>query len=541
MRLKQSNTILFLCAIALFIAAGSRFVQAQTSSARYFPQTNYSVDDDQIWDYFQSRGAVNTFGYPVSELFEYEGFMVQIFQRHVLQVNGQQVRPLNLLDPDLMPISELNGSTFPSYSATVASRAPSPTTSTYGTAVAEHLEATVPNRWQGESVGFLDYYFSAAPTSGARTLLALEVWGFPTSQPQRDPNNGNFIYQRFQRGIMHYDATTDVTRAILLGDAFKEISGEGDTATGSASSAESTGSDSATSTACPAEHFLDVSTYQQRQNYPAPRLDVSCSGQYLLIESNGIPNFEFVSITPSDLREQNYSWQIPLTPQVASSPAAIPLLGPVAIAVNGIPIYGANEAGNLGYGDPMLDQILDFCNGHTARRGDYHFHARPECLFEEIEGNVSLVVAYAFDGYPVLAPYVCEDSACTKVGEVQSSWQRTQDVRDAWQAHEYIEGSGDLDQCNGMIRPDGTYAYYATDTFPYILGCYRGVANVSAPNGEAPPEGAPPQGAPPPPPPGWTPPEGCPAPPQPSPGSPPPPPPADLPAECLPPGTPPPR
>jgi hypothetical protein len=140
-----------------------------------------------------------------------------------------------------------------------------------------------------------------------------------------------------------------------------------------------------------------------------------------------------------------------------------------------------------------------------------------------------------------LAPYVCEDSACTKVGEVQSSWQRTQDVRDAWQAHEYIEGSGDLDQCNGMIRPDGTYAYYATDTFPYILGCYRGVANVSAPNGEAPPEGAPPQGAPPPPPPGWTPPEGCPAPPQPSPGSPPPPPPADLPAECLPPGTPPPR
>ena len=56
--------------------------------------------------------------------------------------------------------------------------------------------------------------------------------------------------------------------------------------------------------------------------------------------------------------------------------------------------------------------------------------------------------------------------------KLTSSWQRTQDVRDAWEAHEYVEGSGDLDRCNGQVGPDGEYRYYATDSFPYLLGCY---------------------------------------------------------------------
>ena len=27
---------------------------------------------------------------------------------------------------------------------------------------------------------------------------------------------------------------------------------------------------------------------------------------------------------------------------------------------------------------------------------------------------------------------------------------------------------------NGRTRPTGEYVYHATDTFPYLLGCYRG-------------------------------------------------------------------
>lgn len=192
----------------------------------YFPETDFRIDHDLIWDYFQSQGGVDTFGYPVSKVETYRGFEVQIFQRHVLQINGSQVRPLNLLDPDVMPINSFGGLTFPKHDQTLAASAPAPNAANYGSAVSQHLEANVPNTWQGQPVGFLSYYLSTAPAKAGdlRPLLALEVWGFPTSQPMRDPNNENFIYQRFQRGIMHYDATTNVTRGILLGDAFKERS-----------------------------------------------------------------------------------------------------------------------------------------------------------------------------------------------------------------------------------------------------------------------------------------------------------------------------
>ncbi len=217
---------LFLLLASVLLALASH-QPSHAQDARAFPQTGFRVDNDVVWNYFQARGGVDTFGYPVSTLMTYQGFPVQIFQRHVLQVAGQSARPLNLLDPDIMPITQLNGSTFPGYSAAIASGAPPPSAPDYGGAVQRFLDAQVPNTWQGQSVGFMRYYLSAAPANAGslRTLLALEVWGFPTSQPARDPSNNNFIYQRFQRGIMHYDATTGVTRGILLGDAFKSMSG----------------------------------------------------------------------------------------------------------------------------------------------------------------------------------------------------------------------------------------------------------------------------------------------------------------------------
>jgi N-acetylmuramoyl-L-alanine amidase len=53
--------------------------------------------------------------------------------------------------------------------------------------------------------------------------MALELWGMPTSAPAYDPNNKNFIYQRFQRGIMHYDKTSGATQGLLLADYVKSI------------------------------------------------------------------------------------------------------------------------------------------------------------------------------------------------------------------------------------------------------------------------------------------------------------------------------
>jgi hypothetical protein len=190
-----------------------------------FPQTGYSITDNRIWNYFQGRGGVDIFGYPVSNTFLLQGFQVQILQRNALQISGDSARPLNLLDPSIMPVTKMNGSTFPAYDAALAAMAPPPNAPNYGDAVRQHINQHVPNTWNGHVVAFGNYFYSAASNvpPSIVALVALEVWGFPTSAPARDPNNHNFIYQRFQRGIMHFDATTNVTRGILLGDAFKSL------------------------------------------------------------------------------------------------------------------------------------------------------------------------------------------------------------------------------------------------------------------------------------------------------------------------------
>ena len=154
-----------------------------------------------------------------------------------------------------------------------------------------------------------------------------------------------------------------------------------------------------------------------------PMLRAGCTQSHLAVQSNGIPNFEFVQITPNDLQRQRYSWRIPRQPRAATNKTRIPLLGPVAIAINGLPFYGPNEAPRHGTADPIRDQILDFCSGHTAGRGDYHFHARPDCLFRKVQGMTGLVVGYAFDGYPILAPYECADAACARIKKVRSSYK----------------------------------------------------------------------------------------------------------------------
>jgi len=228
---------------------------------------------------------------------------------------------------------------------------------------------------------------------------------------------------------------------------------------------------------------MDVSTYSQT-GYPDPELTVNCDEDYVVVQSNGIPNFEFTQITPNALQAQTVEWRIPRYPTEASSLETIEYsLGAVGVAVNGLPLFGPNEAPTHGWGDPYLDGILDYCNGHTGPGGDYHFHARPDCLWEDLDGQTHLVVGYAFDGYPILAPWACDDVDCTSVTKMESSWKRTTDVTDAWQAHDYVEGSGTLDECNGTVGSDGTYRYYATDTFPYLFACYRGLAERPNPGG----------------------------------------------------------
>ena len=201
---------------------------------RYFAATGFRIDNDVFWDYFNKRGGIFTFGYPVSRTFTFLGFTTQIFQREIMQLGPDgAARTMNILDPGLMPYTRINGSTFPAPDPSVVSLAPVPGTVDYDIRVQEFVKNFAPNQFEGMNVNFYQAFTStvklqdAYPQGGGNPdllpLLNLEIWGVPTSRPQRDPNNGNFVYLRFQRGIMHYDAVNGVTQGLLLADYLKSI------------------------------------------------------------------------------------------------------------------------------------------------------------------------------------------------------------------------------------------------------------------------------------------------------------------------------
>lgn len=201
---------------------------------RYFSQTGFRVDNDTFWNYFNARGGLASFGYPTSRTFQFLGFTTQFFQRRVMQIGPDgNARLLNLFDQGLFPFTNINGSTFPAPDPSVQGAVPSPSSPTYGTDVANFIQQNAPNSFNGRATNYWNTFLSTVTASqafpsgnGDTSLLSgfdLEMWGAVTSHPVVDPANNNFIYLRFQRGIMMFDGSTNLTQGVLLADYFKAI------------------------------------------------------------------------------------------------------------------------------------------------------------------------------------------------------------------------------------------------------------------------------------------------------------------------------
>ena len=213
-----------------FASPAATFAQEQDAQAdaRFFLQTGFRIDRDSFWDYFSHRGGVLTFGYPVSRDFLFEGCVSQFFQRLIVQQCGANgVGTLNLLDDGLLPYTKMNGSTFPASDPSLTRATPR---ATDGGAMIDFIMANTADTFDGKQVNFQSTFFqtispdlAGTDDPGILALLALEIWGAPTSKPAYDPSNHNFIYQRFQRGIMHFDTGCGCTQGLLLADYLKNL------------------------------------------------------------------------------------------------------------------------------------------------------------------------------------------------------------------------------------------------------------------------------------------------------------------------------
>lgn len=326
----------------------------------------------------------------------------------------------------------------------------------------------------------------------------------------------------------------------------------GDTTGGDTTGGDTTGGDAATGAYlaptddCPQRGgFLDVNNRDNFIDYNgdgndnadtfnntglSPSIDVECANGTVSVTSNGIVNFDYYAIGPDgsggttqdrEPEASSQTFEFPADPSAAAQTTALPTEGTVAVMANGVQIFGPNEALQDNGADPYLHGLLDYCGGHV---NIYHQHSFPECFFGYPtlggassllpEGSAGVVLGYALDGFPILAPYECTDTDCTEVLPVASSWDydtsatwaiQNQNLSGdcatddsggysdnyAWDCNVFNGQKSDTattlyaDQCNGRTRPDGTYAYYATRAFPYFLGCFTGTA-TNAGGGNAP-------------------------------------------------------
>jgi hypothetical protein len=181
--------------------------------AQYYGQTGFRVDN-QVLQYFQSKGALETFGFPISRMFTFLGCPVQMFQRLIIQqCPGAPTALINTLDPEIFPYTRVNGSVFPGPDDQMKASTPPVSDPDYAPKMTTFINQNVVDTFNGQPVNFLQTFNKSG---------GLEVLGAPISHPTPDPTNSSFIYQRFQRVILHYRAGIS-TEALLLADYLKQI------------------------------------------------------------------------------------------------------------------------------------------------------------------------------------------------------------------------------------------------------------------------------------------------------------------------------
>lgn len=152
--------------------------------------------------------------------------------------------------------------------------------------------------------------------------------------------------------------------------------------------------------------------------------------------------------------------------------------------------------------------VLDEFTGHSFS-GRYHYHGDNDGLsnvgvLDKLENQSDItdssgspVIGFAPDGFPIYGHYFY-DTKTKALRKAISSWKTyiteretptgSTDPYPPISTHErgifvedwyYAKGSGDLDECNGMVDAYGNYGYYYTEEYPYGPVCTMGTPDTS--------------------------------------------------------------
>jgi len=198
-------------------------------------------------------------------------------------------------------------------------------------------------------------------------------------------------------------------------------------------------------------------------SWPEARYTVERQGPNRVITTNDVPGATFTGVfpvaaddpayeydrNPNTITPRPVTFMVPAAPTAADQPRCVNM-GAIGVLADGVVLFNALDGQGR---DAAAHEVLDACDGHPERTGQYHHHTVPPCVLARA-GDRPTLVGYALDGFGIYVERRGDGSLPT---------------------------DADLDACHGRTGPvpwDGDtvtmYHYVATAEYPYTVGCYRG-------------------------------------------------------------------
>lgn len=147
----------------------------------------------------------------------------------------------------------------------------------------------------------------------------------------------------------------------------------------------------------------------------------------------------------------------------------------IGVALDGVPIYTGTvslheDAVALSVnGDSASDKVLKIdgcggCYGDTPDGYRYHYRVMPTCIFDSTSSSVIKRKQYVDDIFQLLDQYADMNVSNSIIGYSLYGYPIYTPYTSRGLLHDK------LDNCNGKFI-DGTYGYYVTPNFPYVIGC----------------------------------------------------------------------
>ena len=208
-----------------------------------------------------------------------------------------------------------------------------------------------------------------------------------------------------------------------------------------------------------AEHCAAVKASVEDAGF-SDKVSVVCDGGKAIIMSDTYPDHSLMTGIVGTNEQvpvpaKGYAAPVPLDPELGNTPQTRDAA--LGVAVNGVPIFDYTGGGEMTQEDLHHHQTqhdtlqtgqLDVCGGHAGRGDDYHYHAKPTCMIEQMKNaGDDAIIGWAFDGFPIYG--------------------------DANPDGSHI-ALGVLDVCNGQPDEKFAYRYHTSQQAPYIIQCLMG-------------------------------------------------------------------